>query len=156
MARKITSSENAESTGKSDDQEAFPKDVLFGFLARCDEELKSAASRATASGRLELNNAIERGRARLIEITREIEGSPRVNAEALERDLDGIDRMLLDVARASIQEEEIKKIRAEAESHLRGYRKKMEKAIYEQTIQNFIARRLREMNNIPRMSLFYL
>lgn len=150
------SSENAESTSKSDDQEAFPKDVLFGFLARCDEELKSAASRATASGRLELNNAIERGRARLIEITREIEGSPRVNAEALERDLDGIDRMLLDVARASIQEEELKKIRAEAESHLRGYRKKMEKAIYEQTIQNFIARRLREMNNIPRMSLFYL
>ena len=150
------SSETAENTGKSDDHEAFPKDVLFGFLTRCDEELKAAASRATASGKLELNNAVERGRARLIEITREIEGSPRVNAEALERDLDGIDRMLLDAARASIQDEELKTIRADAESHLRGYRKKMEKAIYEQTVQNFIARRLREMNNIPRTSLFYL
>ena len=53
-------------------------------------------------------------------------------------------------------EEEIKKLRAEAESHLRSYRKEMDKAIYEQTVQNFIARRLRETNNIPRMSLFYL
>jgi hypothetical protein len=42
------------------------------------------------------------------------------------------------------------------ESHLRSYRKKMDKAIYEQTVQNFISRRLREMNAIPRMSLFYL
>jgi hypothetical protein len=32
----------------------------------------------------------------------------------------------------------------------------MDKAIYEQTVQNFIARRLRETNSIPRMSLFYL
>jgi hypothetical protein len=53
-------------------------------------------------------------------------------------------------------EDEIQEIRAEAQSQLRAYRKKMDKAIYEQTVQNFIARRLREMNNIPRLSLFYL
>ena len=50
----------------------------------------------------------------------------------------------------------VEKIRKEAESQLRSYRKKMDKAIFEQTVQNFIARRLREINNIPRMSLFYL
>lgn len=137
-------------------QEVFPKDVLFGFLARCADELKTAASRASASNRTVLKDAIKRARARLAEITIEIGGAQRVNAEALERDLDGIDRLILEAARASLEEEELKKLRAEAESHLRSYRKKMDKAIYEQTVQNFIARRLREMNNIPRISLFYL
>lgn len=140
----------------SDEHAAFPQDVLVGFLARCDDELRAAASRAAASGRTALENAIDRSRARLKDITAEVEASSRVNAEALERDLDGIDRMALEGARESLGEEELKKLRTEAESHLRSYRKKMDKAIYEQTVQNFLARRLREMNNIPRMSLFYL
>lgn len=143
----------AEPTRK---EEVFPKDVLFGFLARCDDELRAAASRATASGAAALENSIGRARARLREIMVEVERSPRVDAEALERDLDGIDRMILEGASESLGEDELKKLRAEAQSHLRSYRKKMDKAIYEQTVQNFISRRLREMNTIPRMSLFYL
>lgn len=137
-------------------QETFPKDVLFGFLARCDDELRAAGLHASTSGRAELEDAVERARARMKEIVAEIEGPGRVDAEALERDLDGIDRMILDAARENLGEEELKKLRADAESHLRSYRKKMDKAIYEQTVQNFISRRLRELNNIPRMSLFYL
>ena len=154
----LAGSESGESSGagRGSEQAAFPKDVLFGFLARCDDELRAAGSRASASGLSALENAIVRSRARMKEIIVEVEGSARVDAEALERDLDGIDRMILEAARESFGEEELKKLRAEAESHLRSYRKKMDKAIYEQTVQNFIARRLREMNNIPRMSLFYL
>ncbi len=148
--------EDMSGAGSSDEPEAFPKDVLFGFLARCEDELRAAALRASTSGRTALENAIDRARARLKEITAEIEGSPRVNAEALERDLDGIDRMVLEGARESLGEEELKKLRAEGQKHLRSYRKKMDEAIYEETVQNFISRRLREMNNIPRMSLFYL
>ncbi len=136
--------------------EPFPKDVLFAFLARCDDELRTAASRALASGRSALETAIGRARARLKEISVEVAQSSRVDAEALERDLDGLDRIVLEGARDSLGDEELKKIRAEAETHLRSYRKKMDKAIYEQTVQNFISRRLREMNSIPRMSLFYL
>jgi hypothetical protein len=137
-------------------EEVFPRDVLFGFLSRCDDELRAATSRAAAAGRTGLEDVIKRSRGRLKDITVEIEGSPRVDAEALERDLDGIDRMILAAARECLGEEELKKLRSEAESHLRSYRKKMDKAIYEQTVQNFISRRLRELNNIPRMSLFYL
>jgi hypothetical protein len=137
-------------------QEAFPKDVLFDFLARCDDELGRAASRAAILSRPAFETAIERARSRLKEIIAEVEGSQRVDAEALERDLDGIDRLVLEEARTSLGEEELKKLRTEAESSLRSYKKKMDKAIYEQTVQNFVGRRLREMNNIPRMSLFYL
>ena len=138
------------------DEETFPKDVLFGFLKKCDDELRLAALQASTHGATDLKNAIDRARMRMTEIIAEIESSTRVDAEALERDLDGLDRLILEAARESLGLEELKKLRAEAKSHLRSYRKKMDEAIYEQTVQNFIARRVREMNNIPRMSLFYL
>jgi hypothetical protein len=138
------------------DQPAFPKEVILEFLARCEEELRLIGSRALDEGRTEIENAIARARSRLSEIVLEIAGSARVDAEALERDLDAIDRMILEAVARECGEEELKKIRAEGASQLRSYRKKMDKAIYEQTVQNFVSRRLREINNIPRMSLFYL
>lgn len=137
-------------------QEAFPKEAIQDFLARSDDELGQAARAASLSGRTEIEDAITRARARLKEIVLEINLSNRVNAEAIERDLDAIDRMILEGAAKSCGEEELKTIRAEAAAQLRSYRKKMDKAIYEQTLQNFISRRLREMNKIPRLSLFYL
>jgi len=138
------------------EQAPFAGAVILDFLARCDEQLGEARSRSSAAGARELDDAIDRARARLKEITAEIESSTRLDAESLERDLDAIDRMILEGVAKACAEDELKKIRAEAESQLRSYRKKMDKAIYEQTVQNFISRRLREINNIPRLSLFYL
>jgi hypothetical protein len=140
----------------SKDEAAFPKEVILEFLARCEEELRSIESRASGEGRREIRDAITRARGRLSEIIIEIINAARVNAEGLERDLDAIDRMILEAASIECGEDELKKIRGEAEAQLRSYRKKMDKAIYEQTVQNFVSRRLREINNIPRLSLFYL
>jgi hypothetical protein len=137
-------------------QAAFSKEVILDFLARCDEQLRAASSRAPAAIHNEFKDAIERSLARLDEITAEIELATQLDAEALERDLDAIDRMILESAVRACSEEDIEKLRAEAKSQLRSYRKKMDKEIYEQTVQNFVARRLREINNIPRLSLFYL
>jgi len=143
-------------TKSSRETEVYPKDVLFAFLSRCDDELQAAALRASASNATAVENAIARARSRLKEIIEEVRSSARIDAESLERDLDSIDRLILDAARESLGEEGLKQIRDEAQSHLRSYRKKMDKAIYEQTVQNFVSRRLREVNRIPRMSLFYL
>lgn len=136
--------------------DAFPKRLLLDFLARSESELSGASALAASANRTEIESAIERARARLIEMAREVEISAQSDAEAIERDLDAIDRMILRSATESCGQEGVEKIRAEAESQLQPYRKKMDKAIYQQTVQNFISRRLREMNNIPRLSLFYL
>src|ERR1044072_2602099 len=135
--------------------EVFPKPVLLEFLSRSDGELNRAAAAASSAGRAEIESVIERARARLIEIAREIETSAQVSAENIERDLDAIDRMILRSAMKCCGEEEIERIKREAESQLQPYRKKMDKAIYEQTVHNFILRRLREMNDVARLSLFY-
>jgi hypothetical protein len=140
----------------SNETEILPKTALFAFLERCEDDLRAAAAQASESGKTALESAIGRARSRLKEITSEIERVSRVDAEGLERNLDSIDRIILEAARETLGPDEIQQIRKEGESQLRSYRKKMDKAIYEQTVQNFIARRLREKNGIPRMSLFYL
>jgi hypothetical protein len=47
-------------------------------------------------------------------------------------------------------------LRKEGKQQLRAYKQTMERAIYEQTLNNFLARRLREEYRVPRLSLFYL
>jgi hypothetical protein len=151
----------SDSTAKSkrrqpETAEAFPKAVLLDFLARSESELAAASALASSGGRGEIESAIERARARLIELAREVEISASIDAEAIERDLDAIDRMILHSATKSSGEQGMDAVRREAETQLQPYKKKMDKAIYQQTVQNFISRRLREMNNVPRLSLFYL
>jgi hypothetical protein len=142
---------------KDNDQATpFPTSVLIDFISRSDEELLQAAAFAAETGRREIESAIERARARLLEISREVKSSSHVDAEAMERDLDAIDHMMLDAAIKTSGEEVVKRMRAEAESQLSPYRKKMDKSIYNQTVQNFLARRLREAIHVPRLSLFYL
>jgi hypothetical protein len=134
----------------------FPKHVLLDFIARSAAELHVAAEAAGRSARAELGSAIERSLVRLAEIANDVESAALVDAEALERDLDGIDRMLVEGMEAAAGEGGIKAIRAEAEAQLHTYRKKMDKSIYDQTVRNFVHRRLREMNQVPRLSLFYI
>ncbi len=136
--------------------EPFPKPVLLDFLSRSDAELHAAAALAGESGRVEIESAIERARARLAEIRAAVEQTPRANAEAIEHDLDAIDRMLLASARRAAGDDGLARLRADAEAQLQSYRKKMDRSIYEQTLENFVARRLRESHGLPRLSLFYL
>lgn len=146
----------AKKTTEKTPDAPFPASVLIDFLSRSDVELQRAASLASESERPEVESAIERARARLLEIGREIENSSHVDAEAIERDLDAIDRMMLDCAIRTFGAAENETIRAEAEAQLTPYRNKMDKSIYNQTVENFISRRLREKMNVPRLSLFYL
>ncbi|HWO02602.1 MAG TPA: hypothetical protein VNS63_25385 [Blastocatellia bacterium] len=136
--------------------EAFPREALLGFLSRCVVELRQALELANHSGRTELADTLLRSLSRLDSIMTEIDRSNRIDAEALERDLDSVERMILESAERSSSEDELESIRAEAKAQLRTYKKKMEKEFYEQTVRNFIARRLRELNKIPRLSLFYM
>lgn len=134
----------------------FSKQTLLDFLSRSVAELSEAARLASDCDRSVMQDAIKRAQARLTEIISEVEGSARFNAEAIERDLDAIDRVIVESAAATCGSVEIEAMRAEAESQLYPYRNKMDKTIYEQTMQNFIRRRLREMNQVPRLSLFYM
>lgn len=133
----------------------FPREMVLEFLTRCDQEL---AGRQTASGSdlQAVADAVTRARARLKELIDDVSASARIDSEALEHDLDSIDRMLFQSILSATSEGDLKSIRERAESELQSYRKKMDKEIYQQTVTNLVSRRLREINHIPRLSLFYI
>ena len=132
----------------------FSKSELLDFIARCSRDISDAAAYAT--GKAGIEEALTRAVARLTTIAQEIEASVRIDDEAIERDLDSIDRMILDTLKSELGDNVITELRKEAKSQLRSYKKNMEKEIFEQTLDNFTARRLRETNRIPRLSLFYM
>jgi hypothetical protein len=131
----------------------FSKDALIEFITRCHDQIAQLQRERDPGA---VTDALSRASRRLVEIKHSIETTLQIDAESLERDLDAIDRMILQALRAELGEDRIETIRAEAKLQLQPYRKKMDRAIYEQTIENFIARQLREMYQIPRLSLFYL
>ena len=134
----------------------FPKDLLVEFLDRSDRELGQAETVAKSADRQLVFVAIERARARLKGIKEYVEASAVADAEAIEKDLDAIDRMMLESLIKTSGEKVIAEMRAEASSQLRAYRTKMDRSIYEQTLQNFVSRQLRQVNGVPRLSLFYI
>ena len=71
-------------------------------------------------------------------------------------DLMMIEEVILDGLREQAGEEKLGRLREEADGKLRRYRESMEREVYEQTAGNFVAQRLREINEVPRLSLFYL
>ena len=139
---------------KQETSGTFSRSELLDFINRCSRDISLAT--ANAAGKARIEEALTRALARLAEIAQEIEASHRVDAEAIERDLDSIDRMILETLKSELGEQVIAELRKEAKSQLRSYKKNMEKEIFEQTVENFAARRLRETNHIPRLSLFYI
>ena len=81
-------------------------------------------------------------------------GSP--DAQKLEQSLSGLERMLSDAIRSVAGSEQIVAIELEIKEQLKPYRKHMEPAIYQQTFDNLLLKRLREQFGVPRLSLFYL
>ena len=152
----ITSASQASRRKGKQQAPPFPKDVLIAFLDRSDQELAHAETAAKRAERNLVVVAVERARARLKEIKDYVEASETADAEAVEKDLDAIDRMILDSLLKTCGESGVAAMRDEAATQLRAYRAKMDKSIYEQTLQNFVFRRLRETNSVPRLSLFYI
>jgi predicted ribosome quality control (RQC) complex YloA/Tae2 family protein len=94
--------------------------------------------------------------ARLLDLENDFARAARPDAERLEDSLSALEKMLDESLRESVPATELKEARAEAEGQLQPYRARMEKATYEQTLENLLLKRLRESRGVPRLSLFYL
>ena len=133
----------------------FPRPVIAAHLAECRAALEQAFARESERGG-ELREALARAAARLAELERDFAASARPNAEQLENSLSDLESLLDRALRASLPEEVLEEKREQAEEQLSAYRKRMERAAYEQTLENLLARLLREESRVPRLSLFYL
>jgi hypothetical protein len=104
----------------------------------------------------DFSEALERAVARLTELEQEVAEVALLDAQKLEQSLTGVERMLSDAVRLVASAEDLETIKREVKDQLKPYRKQMEPAVYQQTFDNLLLKRLREQFGIPRLSLFYL
>jgi hypothetical protein len=154
---RVGSSSNppADSSGSTTNgHSAFSPEAIINYLSegrRTFEQLRRQFSEERS-----LVETFDRATMRLDQIIEDLLTNKNISLEGLEKDLTMLEEIILDGLKDSAGEEFLEQLQKEGNRQLRAYKQTMEKEIYRQTLDNFIARRLREQYQIPRLSLFYL
>ena len=146
-----------ESEALTDASLPFPRTVILEHLSRARAKLEEVCA-GRKQGRAEdaFCATLARAISRLQELEEDFARAMRPDAERLEASLTNLERMLDDALRARISKSGLDAARAAAEEQMQPYGARMETAIYEQTLNNLLLKRLREQAGMPRLSLFYL
>lgn len=147
----ITSASASDAKG-FDSQFGHEKVVTY-----LDERLASLKTKYDEYSASEaLAQSLARAIARLEDLIGSLKASGASPDEQLEGALTRIEQLILDGLHASLSDDEKKAARREAQRQLKNYRDGMSPEMYEQTLQNFLAKRWRDQFQIPRLSLFYM
>jgi hypothetical protein len=133
----------------------FSRAAIIDHLRRGRSGLESARNRRTRLTEDDFSDSLQRAEKLLVDLEAEIETTASPDAQKLEQSLTGLERMLGDAVR-SVGSEDLAAHEVEVKEQLKPYRKHMEPAVYQQTFDNLLMKRLREQFGIPRLSLFYL
>jgi len=134
----------------------FPRTDILEHLQRCRSDLEVAATKRSKAGADGLTEVLQRAASQLLELESDFGAAILPNAQKLEQSLTGVERMLSDALLAVAGSDQLNALTQEVEKQLKPYRKQMEPAVYEQTKNNLLLKRLRETFGVPRLSLFYL
>jgi hypothetical protein len=93
----------------------------------------------------------------LLEMAQEIERSGKLpRLEDLERRLTILEEKLFAVLMAATPDDDLVKVRAEADRDIAPYRRNMTASQIEQLHKQYVHKRLLERCGVPRLSLFYM
>jgi hypothetical protein len=134
----------------------FPRADILAHLGTARAKIAATAELRSATGADDISESLARAAALLEDLEKEFAEAAQPDAQKLEVSLTGIERMLSDALRASAPPGVLESITSEIKKQLRPYRSHMETAMYEQTLDNLLLKRLREQFGVPRLSLFYL
>jgi hypothetical protein len=134
----------------------FSLTEIGDHLERGRLALTQAAITRGQNGEDDFSEALSRAAALLEEISIDFAAGSSLDARKLEDSLTGLERMLTDAVFSVVPAEQLDSIKKEVKEQLRSYRNQMEPAVYKQTFDNLLLKRLREQFTVPRLSLFYL
>ena len=142
-------------TRKPERGTGFEKAEIAAFLRRNAEALEVAnlPESAGVSGPLVARETASTLRQMVAEM--ESAKTPR-RLEDLERRLTVAEEKLFAVLLAATPDDQIVRVRAEADRELAPYRSKMSATQIEQLQKQFVHKRLLEKHGVPRLSLFYM
>ena len=104
----------------------------------------------------DLSEALTRVVALLCDIEKDFTTGATLDTRRLEDSLTGLERLLSDSMLAVISSTELQELQNGVKDQLKPYRAQMEPAVYKQTFDNLLLKRLREQFAVPRLSLFYV
>ncbi len=143
--------------GEQESSEAaspFSPEAIIAYLTERYEEI--AQLRASYRAEELLAEMLTRALERLQQIIADLKASQTVAVEQLETDLSLIEELLLEGLKQHAGAAGLAQLTREGNKQLRAYRDGMATEVYQQTLNNYVARRLREQYRVPRLSLFYL
>ncbi len=153
LESRVGSHDEAQEAKDADRESPFPRQAVLEHLGLALDRLNLQCEK---TGKEELGEALSRAAKLLSEIKDDYESTAQPDARKLEESLTGIERLLNDALRSSMSTEQSTEVGKEIKQQLRPYRAHMEKAVYQQTFDNLLLKRLREQHGVPRLSLFYL
>ena len=139
--------------GAETDKTPFTAVAINEHLQRSQSELVRLSQSRTED---DLSEALARAAALLQEIRDDLSANGVLDTRRLEDSLTGLERMLNDAMLAVITPTELDALKSAVKDQLKPYRSQMETAVYTQTFDNLLLKRLREQFAVPRLSLFYV
>jgi len=156
MEARVGSSPQAKAGPHESDKTPFSFATISEHLQRSHSTLAELAESRKQKGEDDFCEALTRAAALLAEIETDFVNDPRFDTRKLEDSLTGLERMLSDAMFTVAKPDALEKVKNEVKDQLKPYRSQMETAIYNQTFNNLLLKRLRENFGIPRLSLFYV
>ncbi len=138
-------------TGKSEDgdksssNDTLSKEKVIEHISSLIHDLKRVENPS-------LKDDLDRAVARLLQLNEDLGD----DLELVDHSLSDIENFLENALLTNSSPEHLRKLEKEVSDQLRPYKPAMEAEAYKNTFGLMLLKRLREENNIPRLSLFYL
>jgi hypothetical protein len=133
--------------------QGFDAETISGFLQRNAGELEAAKIPESAKT---VQVVVSEAAKTLRELAAQAGGKPAARLEDLERRLTVLEEKLFAALLTSTPDEEIVRVRADADRDLAPYRRKMSGPQIDQLQKQYIQKKLLEKYKLPRLSLFYM
>lgn len=151
---RVGSSSNSDNAEPDSDKTPFSFAAITEHLTRNRNTLSALVSSRGKED--DLAEALTRAAALLADIENDFTGGATLDTRRLEDSLTGLERMLNDAMLSAVDSNALEDLQREVKSQLKPYRAQMEAAVYKQTFDNLLLKRLREQFAVPRLSLFYV
>ena len=143
-----------ESVEPDSDKTPFSFAAISEHLQRCRNSLAELV--ASRKSQDDLSEALTRALALLGDIEKDFASGATLDTRRLEDSLTGLERLLNDSMLSVASSSTLDDLKKVVKDQLKPYRAQMDAAVYKQTFDNLLLKRLREQFAVPRLSLFYV
>ena len=141
-------------TEAESDKTPFSFAAISEHLQRCRTALSELAQSRKQED--DLSEGLRRATALLADIEKDFASGATLDTRKLEDSLTGLERMLNDSMLSVASSGTLDELKKIVKDQLKPYKAQMDAAVYKQTYDNLLLKRLREQFAVPRLSLFYV